>query len=164
MNGGYTFSLPNLLAADTGLPIDNPVLSSWSFAVLDTMMPFTCIAFAIAFASVTVVAYFITFFTAPNFTADSPLLVPRIGYLASIGVLNTVLISAIKITVMMHDVLANKIVSEDGVAWSSGLFYVLTWLMVGFMVIQFIWSMVLAFKVAAARSPLRQFERKHSGY
>jgi hypothetical protein len=92
MAGGYRFSLPELLAADAGLPVNSPLLSTWSFAVLDTKMPFICLVIAIAFTGLTIIAYFITIVTTPRLTTESPLHWPRVGYLASIAALNTLII------------------------------------------------------------------------
>jgi hypothetical protein len=97
MGGGYKFSLPELLAADAGLPVESPLLLTWSFAVLNTKVPFVCLAIAITFTSLTIIAYFITIVTTPRLTTESPLHWPRIGYIASIVALNTLIVSSVKI-------------------------------------------------------------------
>jgi hypothetical protein len=66
MGGGYNFSLPELLAADAGLPVDSPLLSTWSFAVFNTKIAFVCLTIAIAFTSLTIIAYFVTIATTPS--------------------------------------------------------------------------------------------------
>ena len=165
MNGGYEFSLPKLLAADTGLPVDSPLLSTWSFAILNTKMPFTCLSIAIAFTGLTMIAYFITIVTMPNLTTKSPLLVPRVGCLASIVALNTLIVSSAKITSLMHDLLKNKFVVENGVAWSTGGFYSLTWLATGLMCAMFALLVVFAFMLRPPTdSPHRVIDRKASEY
>jgi hypothetical protein len=151
MGGGYECSLPKLLAADAGLPVDSPLLSNWTFAVLNTKLPFICLAIAIAFTSLITIAYFITIVTVPNLTTESPLLVPRVGYLSSIVALNALIISSAKITAMMDDLLKAKPVAESGVAWSTGGFYALTWLATGLMCVMFILSVVFAFKLGPRR-------------
>ena len=145
MSGGYKFSLPELLAADAGLPGDSPLLSTWSFAVLNTKMPFICLVIAITFTSLTMIAYFITIVTTPTLTTKSPLHWPRVGYIASIAALNTLIVSSAKITAMMHKLLETQPVVEYGVAWSTGGFYVLTWLATGLMFVTVTLSVVLAF-------------------
>ena len=165
MGGGYKFSLPELLAADTGLPVDSPLLSTWSFAVLNTKMPFVCLAIAIAFTSLTIIAYFITIVTTPRLTTESPLHWPRVGYLASIAALNTLIVSSAKITAMIHKLLETKPVVENGVAWSTSGFYVLTWLATGLMCVMVTLSMVLAFMLRLpTSSPRGELDRKGSGY
>jgi hypothetical protein len=145
MDGGYNFSLPELLAADAGLPLDSPLLSNWSFAALNTMMPFVCLVIGIACTSLTMIAYFITIVTTPVLTTKSPLLVPRVGFLASVAALNTLIISSIKITVMTHKLLGTKSVVENGVAFSTSGFYAFTWLATALMCLMFTLSVVLAF-------------------
>jgi len=165
MAGGYKFSLPELLAADAGLPVDSPLLSTWSFAVLNTKMPFVCLAIAIAFASLTTITYFITIVTTPRLTTESPLLWPRVGYLASIAALNTLILSSAKITAITHKLLKTKPVVENGVAWSTSAFYVLTWLTTGLMCVTVIFSVVSAFTLRPpTSSPREELERKDPGY
>jgi hypothetical protein len=154
--GGYDFSLPELLAADAGLPVDSSLLSAWSFAVLNTKMPFICLVVAIASTSLTIIAYFITIVTTPRLTRDSPLLWPRVGYLASIAALNLLIVSSKKITVMMHKLLETKPVVENGVAWSEGGFYVLTWLATGLMCVMVALSIVVAFMIALTADKLSE--------
>jgi hypothetical protein len=150
MGAGYTFSLPELLAADAGLPADNPLFSTWWFAVLHTMMPFVCLTIAIAFINWTVIAYLITIVTMPRLTAESPLHWPRVGYLASIAALNTLILSSAKITATTHKILEAKPVVDNGVAWSTDGFYILTWLTTGLMCVIVTLSVVLAFKLPTA--------------
>jgi hypothetical protein len=165
MGGGYNFSLPELLAADAGLPVDSPLLSTWSFAVLNTKMPFVCLVIAIACTSLTMIIYFITIVTTPILTTESPLFWPRVGYMASIAALNTLIVSSIKITVMMHKLLKTKPVVENGVAWSTGGFYVLTWLATGLMCVMVTLSVVLAFMIRPpTSSPPSELDRKDPGY
>jgi hypothetical protein len=147
MGGGYTFSLPELLAADTGLALDNPLLAIWSFAVFDTNLTFICLVITIAFTSLTMIAYLITIITTPRLTTASPLLVPRVGYLSSIVAFHTLIISSAKITATMHKLLKSKPVKEEGIAWSTGGFYVLTWFSTGLICVVFTLSVVLAFKI-----------------
>jgi hypothetical protein len=109
---GYNFSLPELLA---GLPVDSPLLSTWSFAVLNTKMPFVYLTIAIAFTSLSIIAYFVTIATTPRLTTGSPLHWPIVGYIASIAALNTLIVSSAKITVMLHKLLETKPVVENGV-------------------------------------------------
>jgi magnesium-transporting ATPase (P-type) len=165
MGGGYKFSLPELLAADAGLPVDSPLLSTWSFAVLNTTMAFVCLAIAIACTSLTTIAYFITIVTTPRLTAESPLLVPRVGYLASIAAVHALILSSAKITAMMHKLLETKPVVENGVAWSTAGFYVLTWLATVLMCVMVTLSVVLAFMIRPSTSSrLRELDKKGSGY
>jgi hypothetical protein len=147
MGAGYTFSLPELLAADAGLPADNPLFSTWWFAVLRTRMPFVCLTIAITFLSLTVIAYFVTIVTTPRLTAESPLHWPRVGYIASIVALNTLILSSAKVTAVAHKILEAKPVGDNGVAWLTDGFYVLTWLATGLMCIIVILSVVLALKL-----------------
>jgi hypothetical protein len=156
MAGGYKFSLPELLAADAGLPVNSPLLSTWSFAVLDTKMPFICLVIAIAFTGLTIIAYFITIVTTPRLTTESPLHWPRVGYLASIAALNTLIISSAKITAMVHKLLKTKPVVENGFAWSTRGFYVLTWLATGLMCVTVVLSVVSAFMIRPPTSSLRR--------
>ena len=145
MGGGYNFSLPELLAADAGLPVDSPFLSTWSFAVLNTKAPFILLAIAIACTSLTMIIYFVVIVTTPELTLHIPLFWPRVGYLSSVAALNLLLISSSKITKMAHNLLKNKAVVENGLAfWTKG-FYVLTWLASGLMIVVLILSIVLAF-------------------
>ena len=109
------------------------------------MMPFVCLVIGIACASLTMIAYFITIITTPLLTTKSPLLVPRVGFLASVAALITLIISSTKITVMIHKLLGTKFVVENGVAFSSSGFYVFTWLATALMCVMFVLSMVLAF-------------------
>jgi hypothetical protein len=165
MSGGYKFSLPELLAADAGLPVNSPLFSAWLFAVLNTKMPFVCLAIAIAFTGLTIIAYFITIVTTPRLTTESPLHWPRVGYLASIAALNTLLVSSAKITAMIHKLLKTKPVVENGVAWSTTGFYVLTWLATGLMCVTVTLSVVSAFMLRPPTRPLRgELDRKGSGY
>jgi hypothetical protein len=165
MAGGYNFSLPELLAADVGLPVDSPLLSTWSFAVLDTKMPFICLAIAIAFTGLTVIAYFITIVTTPRLTTESPLHWPRVGYLASIAALNTLIVSSAKITAMIHKLLGTKPVVENGFAWSTRGFYVLTWLATGLMCVTVALSVVSAFMLRPpTSSPRRELDSKGPEY
>ena len=165
MGGGYKFSLPELLAADAGLPINSPLLSTWSFAVLNTKMPFVCLAIAIAFTSLTVIAYFITIVTTPRLTTESPLHWPRVGYLASIVALNTLIVSSAKITALIHTLLETEPVVENGVAWSTRGFYVMTWLATGLMCVTVALSVVFAFMLRPPTdSPREELDRKDSEY
>jgi hypothetical protein len=150
IGGSYKFSLPELLAADAGLPVHSPLLSTWSFAVLNTKMPFVCLAIAIAFTSLTTIAYFVTIVTTPRLTTESPLLWPRVGYIASIAALNLLIVSSAKITAMIHKLLETEPVVENGVAWSTGGFYVFTWLATGLMCVMVALSVVLAFMIPTA--------------
>jgi hypothetical protein len=163
MGGGYKFSLPELLAADAGLSVNSPLLSTWSFAVLNTKMPFVCLAIAIAFTSLTIIAYFITIVTTPTLTAESPLHWPRVGYIASIAALNTLIVSSVKITVVIHKLLKTEPVVDNGVAWSTSGFYVLTWLATGLMCVMVTLSVVLAFMLRSPMSsPRGELDRKGS--
>jgi hypothetical protein len=165
MGGGYKFSLPELLAADAGLPVDSPLLSTWSFAVLNTKMPFVCLAIAIAFTSLTTIAYFITIVTTPRLTTESPLLWPRVGYIASIAALNILIVSSAKITATTHKLLETKPVVENGVAWSTAGFYVLTWLATGLMCVMVALSVVMAFRLRQPTNSLRgELDGKGSGH
>ena len=147
MGGGYKFSLPDLLAADAGLPANSPLLSTWSFAVFNTKMPFVCLVIAIASISLATIAYFITIITTPRLTTGSPLHWPRVGYIASIVALNTLIVSSAKITALIHKLLETKPVVENGVAWSTRAFYLLTWLATGLMCAMVTLSVVLDFKL-----------------
>jgi hypothetical protein len=165
MAGGYNFSLSELLAADAGLPVDSPLLSTWSFAVLDTKMPFICLAIAIAFTGLTTIAYFITIVTMPRLTTESPLHWPRVGYLASIAALNTLIVSSAKITAMIHKLLKTKPVVENGFVWSTRGFYVLTWLATGLMCVTVALSVVSAFILRPpTSSPRRELDSKGPEY
>jgi hypothetical protein len=147
MAAGYTFSLPELLAADAGLPADNPLFSNWQFAVLHTEMPFVCLVIAITFINWTIISYFIGIITTPRLTAESPLHWLRVGYVVSLPALITLILSSAKITAMAHKVLEAKPVVDNEVAWSTGGFYALTWLATGLMCAMVTLSVVLAFKL-----------------
>jgi hypothetical protein len=81
---------------------------------------------ATASTSLTIIAHFITIATTPRLTTESPLHWPRVGYIASIAALNTLIVSSVKITVMIYKLPETKPVVENGVAWSTSGFYVLT--------------------------------------
>ena len=147
MNAGYTFSLPELLAADAGLPADSPLFSNWHFAVLHTEMPFVCLVIAMTFINWAMVSYFITIVTTPRLTAESPLHWPRVGYIVSFPALITLILASAKITAMAHMVLEAKPVADNEVAWSTGGFYALTWLATGLMCVMVTLSVVLAFRL-----------------
>jgi hypothetical protein len=165
MGGGYKFSLSKLLAGDAGLPVDSPLLSDWSFAVINTKMPFICLAIAITCTSLTTIAYFITIFRTPNLTTESPLLIPRVGYVSSVAALNLLIVSSAKITSIMNNVLKAKPGVEDGAARSTGGFYALTWVATGLMCAMFIWSVVFAFTIrSSTKSPHKVLDRKPSEY
>jgi len=165
MRGGYKFSLPELVAKDARLPPDNPLLSDWSFAFVNTGTPFICLVIAITFTSVTTTSYFISVFRMPNLTTQSPLSIAQVGYLSSIVALNTLIISSAKITSILNHVLGAKLVKNYGVAWSSGGLYALTWLATGLLVLILILSVVLAFKLRPPTNSTRKaLERKISEY
>ena len=165
MEGGYSFSLTKLLTIDAGLSLDYPLLSNWSFATINTKAPFIELAVGIACVSVTIIAYLITIIAIPNLTAASPLLVPRIGYLASIAALIMLIISAAKITSIMDNILDDKAVKENGLAWSNGAFYALTWVAAGLMLVTFILSLVFAFTIPRPMNLAKQGQlRKDSEY
>jgi len=147
MRAGYTFSLPELLAADAGLPADSPLFSTWWFAVLPTRMPYVCLTIAITFISWTMITYFISIVTTPRLTAESPLHWPRAGFIPSIPALITLILSSAKVTAMARGVLEAKPAVDSGVAWSTGGFYALTWLTTGLMCVIVALSVVLAFKL-----------------
>jgi hypothetical protein len=113
-------------------------------------MPFVCLTIAIAFTRLTIIAYFITIATTPRLTTESPLHWPMVGYIASIAAPNTLIVSSAKITVMLHKLLETKPMVEDGVAWSTSGFYVLTWLATGLMCVIVILSVVLTFMLRPA--------------
>jgi hypothetical protein len=147
MSAGYTFSLPELLAADAGLPADNPLFSSWRFAVLHTEMPFVCLVIAITFIGWTVTAYLVSIVTTPRLTVESPNHCMGGGYIASIPGLITLILSSAKITAAAHQILEAKPVVDNEVAWSTAGFYALTWLATGLMCVVVTLSMVLAFRL-----------------
>jgi hypothetical protein len=147
MRAGYTFSLPELLAADAGLPADSPLFSTWWFAVLPTRMPYVCLTIAITFISWTMITYFTIIVTTPRLTAESPLHGLRVGFIASIPALITLILSSAKVTAMARGVLEAKPAVDSGVAWSTGGFYALTWLATGLMCVIVALSVVLAFKL-----------------
>jgi hypothetical protein len=147
MSAGYTFSLAELLAADAGLPADNPLFSTWRFAVLHTEMPFVCLVIAMTFIGWTIVDYLITIITTPRLTAESPLFRLRGGCLASIPGLITLILSSAKMTAMAHQILEAKPVVDNEVAWSTAGFYVLIWLATGLMCVVVTLSMVLLFRL-----------------
>jgi lipoprotein signal peptidase len=98
-------------------------------------------------------------------TTESPLHWPRVGYIASIAALNTLIVSSVKITVIIHKLLETKPVVENGVAWSTSGFYALTWLVTGLMCVMVTLSVVLAFMVRLpTSSPRGELGRKGSGY
>jgi hypothetical protein len=147
MNAGYTFSLPELLAADAGLPADNPLFSPWRFAVLHTEMPFVCLVLAMTFFGWTIVDYLITIIMTPKLTAESPLYWLGGGYLASIPGLITLILSSAKMTAMAHQILEAKPVVDNEVAWSTAGFYVLIWVATGLMCVVVTLSTVLVSKL-----------------
>jgi hypothetical protein len=151
MNAGYTFSLPEILAADAGLPADNPLFSTWRFAVLNTEMPFVCLVLAMTFLCWTIVDYLLTIIKTPKLTAESPLHCLGGGFFASIPGLITLILSSAKMTAMAHQVLAAKFVVDNKVAWSAAGFYVLIWLATGLMCVVVTLSAVLVFKLKATR-------------
>jgi len=166
MHAGYTFSLPKLLAADAGLPGDSPLLSSWSFAVLKTEMPYVCLTIALTFNNWAMIHYlFVIIFTKGRLTAESPLQWVKVGYITSILALITMVLSSAKVTAMTHRILQDKSVVENGVAWSTGGFYALTWSATGLIFIFLTLSVVLAFMLRQpTRSPRRELDRKGSGH
>ena len=147
MGAGYTFSLPELLAADAGLPADSPLFSTWWFAVLPTEMPYVCLTIAITFISWAMVSYFIVIATTPRLTTESPLHWPRVGFIVSTPALITLILSSAKITAVARGVLDAKPVVDSGVVWATGGFYALTWLTTGLMCVAVALSVVLAFKL-----------------
>jgi len=147
MAAGYTFSLPELLAADAGLPADNPLFSNWQFAVLRTEMPFVCLVIAMTFISWTIVTYFFGIVATWRLTAESPPHWLRSGYIASIPALITLILSSAKITATAHKILEAKPVIDNEVVWSTSGFYVLTWLATGLMCVMVTLSVVLGFKL-----------------
>jgi hypothetical protein len=144
MSGGYKFSLPDWLAADASLPVSSSLLSTWSFAVLNTKMAFICLTVAIAFTGLSSIAYFITIITTPKLTRKSSLFWPRVGYMSSIVAIKTFILSSAKITSEIHKVFKNEYVVANGVAWSTNGFYVLTWLATALISVVVILSIVLA--------------------
>jgi hypothetical protein len=154
MPGGYTFSLPNLLASDAGLPPDSTFLSSCSFAVLNTKGPLIWLAVAIPATGVTALAYLLTMVTTPRLKRGSPLLWPRVGFLGSIVSLNTLIGAGAMITVLVHRVLEAKPAGEGEVAWSTGGFFVLTWLATGLMAGMVATEVVFATLCFERRGPL----------
>jgi len=151
MSGGYKFSLPDLLANDAALPVAN-FSSRWSFAVVDTKAPFILLVISIASLIVSMITYGIAIVTTPRFTPETPLFGLRAGYLASIAALVTSMISSAKITAIMEQ-LAGR---SDDTAWSTGGFYVWTWLVTGLMGFAVILSIVFAIKIAKLRRAPRE--------
>lgn len=147
MRAGYTFSLPELLAADAGLPADSPLFSTWRFAVLPTEMPYVCLTIAITFISWAMITYFFIIVTTLRLTAEPPPHWPRAGFIASIPALITLILSSAKVTAVARGVLQAKPVVDNGVAWSTGGFYALTWLTTGLMCVMVALSVVLAFRL-----------------
>jgi len=168
MAAGYTFSLPELLAADAGLPADSPLFSAWSFAVLHTEAPFVCLMIAISFINWAMIDYLISIVIILRQTAESQLYCLRtglkIGFIASIPALITLILSSAVVTATTHKILEAKLVAENGVAWSTGGFYVLTWLATGLMCLVVTLSGVLSFKLRQqSRFPRQELDRKGSG-
>jgi SUR7/PalI family len=147
MPAGYTFSLPELLAADAGLPADSPLFSAWSFAILHTEAPFVCLTMSFTFISWSMIDYFIGIVRIRRLTAESQPHWLRIGFIASILALITLILSSAVITATMHKILEAKLVAEKGVAWSTGGFYVLIWLATGLMGLVVILSAALSYKL-----------------
>jgi hypothetical protein len=74
-------------------------------------------------------------------------------------------VSSAKITAMIHKLLETKPVVENGVAWSTSGFYVLTWLATGLMCVMVTLSVVFAFMLRPpTSSPKAELDRKGSGY
>ena len=142
MNGGYKFYLPALLASDAGLPISG--FLDWSFATIDTAAPFTLLVVGIAFLIVSMITYGYAAVTTPMLTPQTLLLWPRVGYLASIGAMVTLIISSAKITADMRRVTDNGV----GNTWSTGGFYIWTWLATGLTCLAVVVAIVFAFRIA----------------
>ena len=164
MSMGYTFSLPELLAADAGLPADSPLFSIWSFAVLKTRMLSVCLTIAMTLINWTMLDYFIAIIMTWRLTAESPLFWLRQGFIPSIPALITLILLSAEVTARTHKILGAKAVIENGVAWSTGGFYVLTWLATGVMCVMVTLSVVLFFKLRPPPRFLRgELDRKGSG-
>jgi hypothetical protein len=66
---------------------------------------------------------------------------------------------------MIHKLLETKPVVENGVAWSTSGFYVLTWLATGLICLTVTLSVVLAFMLRPPKSsPRGEIDRKGLGY
>ena len=165
MGAGYTFSLPDLLAADAGQAPDTPLFAAWSFAVLQTEFSFVCLTIAQTFIGWAMTNYFCCIVATPRLTAKPPLYWHRVGLIVSIPAFVTLIMSSARITAKTQRILEAKPVIDNGVAWTTGGFYVLTWLATGLMCLAFAWSVVLAFKLRPpTKLPSDHLQRKESGY
>lgn len=130
---GYTFSLPKLLAADAGLPANSALLSSWSFAVLHTSLPAVCLVVSMTFVNWALVDYGIAILKTWGLTAETPRFWLWQGFLPSVPALVVLILSSADITARTQKILSAKAVAENGVAWSNGGFYAVTWVATGLM-------------------------------
>jgi hypothetical protein len=148
---GYTFSLAQTLAANGArLPLQ-PGPADSSYGTLDTKTPFILLTIGIALAGVTLLSLLYAVIVL-LLTSTSPLLVLRIGYLASIPTVILLTISSAKITASADKMAGAKGLGAGVVipAWMGWAFYVSTWLATVFMWAALGFSIAGAFKIAAA--------------
>ena len=147
---GYTFSLPELLAADAGLPVDNPVFSAWSFAVLHTRLMSVCLVVAMTFLGWAILDYGLGIYRTWGLKAGAPLFWVWQGFIPSIPALVVLILESAEVTARMHKITKADVAGEKGVTWTTGGFYVLTWFAPGLMCVVVALALVLIFKL---RSP-----------
>jgi hypothetical protein len=137
------------------LPLDS------SYGTLDTKTPLVLLTIGIALAGITLFSllYGIVVLL---LTSTPPLLVLRIGYLASIATVILLTISSAKITAIADKTTGAKDVSAGVVvhAWMGWAFYVSTWLAAGFMWAALGFSIAGAFKIAAGLEVQKSNARK----
>lgn len=155
----YTFSLPELLAADAGLPVDSPVFAAWGFAVLHTTLMSVCLVIAMTFGNWAILDYGIAIYKTWGLVAGTPLYWVWQGFIPSIPAVVVLILESAYVTARMHKIVEADAAVKGGVVWTTGGFYVLTWLATGLMCLVVILSVVLIFKL---RKPTR-FRRAEIG-
>jgi hypothetical protein len=144
---GYTFSLPKLLAADAGLPVDSPVLAAWGFAVLHTRLISVCLVLIMTFGNWAVLDYGIAIYKTWGLVAGTPLYWVWQGFIPSVLAFAVLILESAEVTARMHKIVEANAAVKGGVVWTTAGFYVLTWLATGLMFFVVILSAVSLFKV-----------------
>jgi hypothetical protein len=152
MSMGYTFSLPKLLAADAGLPVDSPVFSAWEFAVLHTSLMSVCLVIAMSFLNWAILDYGLAIYKTWGLKAEAPLFWVWQGFIPSIPALVVLILESAEVTARMHRIIEAHAAREKGVTWTTGGFYVVTWLATGLMCVMVALAVVLLYRL---RSPSR---------
>ena len=140
---GYTFSLAQSSNAAHLPPLDS------LYGTLDTKTPLVLLTIGIALASVSLLSllYGVVVLLV---TSTPPVLVLRVGYLASVPTVILRTISWAKITALADKITGAKDISARVMihVWMGRAFYVSTWLAAGFMWAALGFSIAGAFKIA----------------